>query len=76
MKSKRIFYLALLIGIVLSLGTFSTAPAQAQEEVTAPALMSLDTVLAQATAEGFLTTLIRPALAGMTEFYLADNLQA
>jgi hypothetical protein len=37
--------------------------------------MDLDATLARAAADGFLTTLIRPELAGMTDFYRVDNSQ-
>jgi hypothetical protein len=60
---KRVsFYLALLLILAL------VSPAQAQSE-------TLDTILARAAARGFLTSLTRPELAGLTDFYLLDRLK-
>ncbi len=62
-KRKSLWLLfSLLVGLLLVAG-----PAQAQEP--------LDTVLARSAAKGFLTSLTRPELAGVREFYLLDSLQ-
>jgi Tol biopolymer transport system component len=61
-------YLTLIVAVVLSLTVIGAAPVQAEEE--------MDTVLAQAAAKGFLTTLTRPDLSDTIDFYLLDSLQA
>lgn len=57
--------IGLLVTLLVSL--LAVAPVQAQEP--------LETVLARAAATGFLTSLTRPELAGLQEFYLLDSLQ-
>jgi Tol biopolymer transport system component len=65
MKMKhRVLFLSLIIALILGL-IGGAMPAQAQE--------SLDTVLARAAARGFLVSLTRPELAGITDFYLLDS---
>ena len=68
--NKKIFYLAILLLLSLSMGAMGTSPVRAQTEVE-----SLETVLARSAAKGFLITLTRPDLAGVANFYLLDSLQ-
>ncbi len=70
MKKTTIF-LALLLGVIISLSTLTGSRVQAQEP-----LESLDTVLARAAANTFLVTLTRPELSGTMKFYLVDSLDA
>ncbi len=65
MQKKTIIYLALIISLVFSLWPAGSEPVQAQED--------LDTILARATARGFLVTLTRPELAGVLNFYRLDS---
>jgi Tol biopolymer transport system component len=60
----RFLTLTLLLSVLLGLGR-TAAPAQAQEE--------LNTILARAAANSFLTTLTRPDLAAAQAFYLLDS---
>jgi Tol biopolymer transport system component len=75
MKKQKSFYVTLIIAILMSLTSIAAAPTQAQAEARTPTV-ELDATLAQAAAEGFLTTLIRPDLSEMTDFYLADSAHA
>lgn len=68
---KKFSFLSLIILIVVSL--VAAMPTYAQEEADDT---SAETILAQAAAESVLTTLVRPELASMTDFYLSDTLKA
>ncbi len=63
---KIAIYLALLVGVVVSLSTAASIPVQAQED--------LDTILARSAANGFLITLTRPELSSAMRFYLVDDI--
>lgn len=68
--NKKIVYLSILLLLSLSLGIVGALPVEAQEGVE-----ELETVLARSAAKGFLITLTRPDLAGVTNFYLLDSLE-
>lgn len=72
MKKQVYFYITLVITVLLSLTSLMVTPTWAQGE-TEKQVVNLDTTLAEAAAKGFLTTLVRPDLANMTSFYLADS---
>lgn len=65
MKKKFTFYLALMLGVVMSLSAVAGTPVQAQE--------SIDTILARAAAKSFLVTLTRPELTSARDFYVAES---
>lgn len=67
MKKIKLFLLLTLVAALFGLWPAGATPVQAQEE--------LDTVLARAAARGFLTSLTRPDLAGVTGYYLLDSLK-
>lgn len=66
MMKKITIYLAIILGLMLSLNT--TATSLAQED--------LETILARAAAKSFLVTLTRPELSGVQKFYMVDDLRA
>lgn len=72
MKLQKLLYLTLLIIFLLSWGKIK--PVQAQEQTKIPAI-ELRTTLAQASATGLLTMLVRPELTSMANFYLAEPLR-
>lgn len=67
-KRSSILYLILIMAAIFSLGGIDVPPVQAQQE-------ELDTIMARATAKGFLITLTRPDLSGMMDFYLLDTIR-
>ena len=69
MKKTTVLYITLLLALTLSLMSFISVPAQAQEN-------DLDTLLARAAAKSFLITLLRPELANTMNFYLLDSVDA
>jgi hypothetical protein len=75
MKKQKSFYATLIIIVLMSFTSIAAAPVQAQKE-TGTQTVELDATLAQAAAEGFLTTLVRPDLSEMTRFYVAESVQA
>jgi hypothetical protein len=69
MKKTTVLYITLLLALGLSLVSFVSTPALAQEN-------DLDTVLARAAAKSFLITLLRPELTNTMDFYLLDSVDA
>ena len=67
MKQRVYIFLSMIAVVIFSLVTVGATPARANAED------KTDTVLAEAAAKGYLTTLTRPDLADTMDFYLLDG---